>query len=53
MLAACFSAMAVATILREPPLYDPLKERTLAQSRKKAALLSRKPAAEPVRIKVR
>jgi CIC family chloride channel protein len=53
MLAACFSAMAVATILREPPLYDSLKERTLAQARKKAELLSRKPAAEPVRIKVR
>jgi chloride channel protein, CIC family len=53
MLAACFSAMAVATILREPPLYDSLKERTLAQARKKAELLSRKPVAEPVRIKVR
>jgi CIC family chloride channel protein len=53
MLAACFSAMAVATILRESPLYDSLKERTLAQARKKAELLSRKPAAEPVRIKVR
>jgi CIC family chloride channel protein len=47
MLAACFSAMAVATILREPPLYDSLKERTLAQARKKAELLSRKNAAEP------
>lgn len=29
MLAACFSAMAVATMLREPPIYDSLKERTL------------------------
>ncbi|HZM07314.1 MAG TPA: chloride channel protein, partial [Methylocella sp.] len=53
MLAACFSAMAVATILREPPLYDSLKERTLAQARKKAELLSCKPVTEPVRIKVR
>ena len=35
MLAACFSAMVVATMLREPPIYDALKERTLAQSRKK------------------
>jgi CIC family chloride channel protein len=29
MLAACFSAMAVATVLGEPPIYDSLKERTL------------------------
>ena len=35
MLAACFSAMAVATMLREPPIYDALKERTLALWRKK------------------
>lgn len=35
MLAACFSAMAVATMLREPPLYDSLKERALNQERKK------------------
>ena len=28
MLAACFSAMAVATMLREPPIYDALKART-------------------------
>jgi CIC family chloride channel protein len=35
MLAACFSAMAVATMLREPPVYDSLKERTLALARKK------------------
>ncbi len=27
MLAACFSAMALATMLGEPPLYDSLKER--------------------------
>lgn len=32
MLAACFSAMAVATMLREPPIYDSLKQRTLALS---------------------
>ena len=36
MLAACFSAMAVATMLREPPIYDALKERTLALWRKKS-----------------
>jgi chloride channel protein, CIC family len=30
MLAACFSAMAVATILREPPVYEALKERIVA-----------------------
>ncbi|MDQ6701834.1 MAG: ClC family H(+)/Cl(-) exchange transporter [Pseudomonadota bacterium] len=35
MLAACFSAMAVATMLREPPIYDALKERTLVLSEKK------------------
>jgi hypothetical protein len=29
MLAACFSAMAVATMLREPPIYDALKARTV------------------------
>jgi chloride channel protein, CIC family len=34
MLAACFSAMAVATMLREPPIYDALKERLLAAWRK-------------------
>jgi CIC family chloride channel protein len=34
VLAACFSAMAVATMLREPPIYDALKERTLALWRK-------------------
>ena len=27
MLAACFSAMAVPTILGEPPIYDALRER--------------------------
>jgi chloride channel protein, CIC family len=35
VLAARFSAMAVATMLREPPIYDALKERTLALWRKK------------------
>jgi CIC family chloride channel protein len=35
MLAACCSAMAVATMLGDPPIYDSLKERTLALSRKK------------------
>jgi chloride channel protein, CIC family len=37
MLAACFPAMAVATMLREPPIYDSLKERTLAGFAKRAA----------------
>ncbi len=36
MLAACFSAMATATMLGEPPIYDSLKARTLALSHKKA-----------------
>ena len=35
MLAACFSAMAVATMLGEPPIYDSLKERTLALSERR------------------
>jgi chloride channel protein, CIC family len=30
MLAACFSAMGVATVLREAPIYEKLKERLLA-----------------------
>jgi chloride channel protein, CIC family len=34
MLAACFSAMAVATILNEPPIYDALRERVVALWRK-------------------
>ena len=49
MLAACFSAMAVATMLREPPIYDALKERSFDQSRKKEVL--QKSAAEPVHVK--
>ena len=35
MLAACFSAMAVATVLREAPIYDKLKERLLVARRKR------------------
>lgn len=35
MLGACFSAMAVATMLREPPIYDALRERTLRLATKK------------------
>jgi chloride channel protein, CIC family len=34
MLAACFSAMTVAAILGEPPVYDALKERTVENWRK-------------------
>jgi chloride channel protein, CIC family len=41
MLAACFSAMAVATMLREPPIYDSLKERLLAAWRKGPGLTLR------------
>lgn len=40
MLAACFSAMAVATMLCEPPVYESLKERTLvpvARSRRRSS----------------
>ncbi|QBR72804.1 ClC family H(+)/Cl(-) exchange transporter [Beijerinckiaceae bacterium] len=37
MLAACFSAMAVATMLREPPIYDSLKQRTPALSEKRVS----------------
>jgi len=29
MLAACFTAMLVATLLRDPPIYDALRERSL------------------------
>ena len=52
MLAACFSAMAVATMLREPPIYDSLKERTfaLSRARKREARANR---AGTVHIKVR
>lgn len=53
MLAACFSAMVVATMLREPPIYDALKERTLAHSREKEEPLPGKTEREPVRIKTR
>ena len=53
MLAACFSAMAVATLLREPPIYDSLKERTLALERKKNQSRSPKEATKPVRVKAR
>jgi CIC family chloride channel protein len=29
MLAACFAAMLLPTLLRDPPIYDSLRERTL------------------------
>jgi CIC family chloride channel protein len=29
LLAACFGAMVVATLLRDEPIYDSLRERTL------------------------
>jgi CIC family chloride channel protein len=32
MLASCFAAMAVPTLLRDPPIYDSLRERTLRKS---------------------
>lgn len=43
MLAACFSAMAVATLLRQPPIYDSLKKRTLRLASKEPSDLSRGP----------
>jgi CIC family chloride channel protein len=33
MLAACFVAMLVPNMLRNPPIYDSLRERTLKRSR--------------------
>jgi CIC family chloride channel protein len=33
MLAACCAAMAVPTLLRDPPIYDSLRERSLKRSR--------------------
>lgn len=35
MLSACFAAMAVPALLRDPPIYDSLRERTLKRSRMK------------------
>jgi chloride channel protein, CIC family len=32
MLSSCFAAMAVPTLLRDPPIYDSLRERTLRKS---------------------
>ena len=32
MLGCCFAAMAVPTLLRDPPIYDSLRERTLKKS---------------------
>ena len=42
MLAACFSEMAVATMLREPPIYDALKERTLVLAKRVGLISLRK-----------
>lgn len=41
MLAACFSSMAVATMLGEPPIYDTLKERAIAAWQKGQPHLAR------------
>jgi CIC family chloride channel protein len=35
MLGSCFAAMAVPTLLRDAPIYDSLRERTLERSRMK------------------
>ena len=35
MLASCFAAMAVPTLLRDAPIYDSLRERTLERNRMK------------------
>jgi CIC family chloride channel protein len=32
MLAACFAAMLIPNLLRSPPIYDSLRERTLKRS---------------------
>jgi CIC family chloride channel protein len=37
MLASCFAAMAVPTLLRVPPIYDSLRERTQTESAPTAA----------------
>ena len=33
MLGACFIAMLVPTLMRDPPIYDSLRERTLERER--------------------
>jgi CIC family chloride channel protein len=33
MLAACFAAMLIPNLLRNPPIYDSLRERTLQRNR--------------------
>src|SRR5260370_13753924 len=33
MLGACFMAMLAPTLMRDPPIYDSLRERTLARER--------------------
>jgi CIC family chloride channel protein len=38
MLAACFAAMLVPTILRDPPIYDSLRELTLERNRAPEAI---------------
>jgi chloride channel protein, CIC family len=35
MLASCFAAMTVPTLLRDAPIYDSLRERTLERSQMK------------------
>jgi chloride channel protein, CIC family len=35
MLAACFTAMLMPNLLRNPPIYDSLRERTLERNRMK------------------
>jgi chloride channel protein, CIC family len=51
MLAACFSAMAAATMLGEPPVYDALKDQTLSIWRKKHQVDRAKKEAQPGEIK--
>jgi CIC family chloride channel protein len=33
MVGACFAAMLVATLLRDPPIYESLREETLRRAR--------------------
>ena len=35
MLGACFMAMLAPTLMRDPPIYDSLRERTLARERRR------------------
>jgi len=44
MLGACFVAMLVPTLLRDPPIYDSLRERILGRDKARATA----PPGDPV-----